>query len=131
MKISREGWLAQRRDVQSILHDLVYANSFFLRSLAKAVQHNFIRCLQWSIDGRCICVNKAQSLIEFEYFLSLTRPGVRLECYKKLISRLLESQFQLVSYCNGFSNQVRIFISLMLLYLHGTMQYKLLRISYR
>jgi len=107
MMNSQASGIAQHRKVHRILHDLVYANDAFLNSLAKAVQNNFIRCLQWTADGRCLCVNKAQALFEFEQFLCLKRQKGSLECYTKLISRLLENQFQLTSYCYGFPNQVR------------------------
>ena len=107
MKLGTKKCEEQHREEKSILHDLVYSQNFFLNLLTKALKHDHIRSVQWSFDGRCVCLDKKQSLLEFERYLKLPRLSVSLECYNRLVLRLLENQFQLASYSNGFQNQVR------------------------
>ena len=106
MKFSRTSLASHHQEVRGILHDLVHSQSSFLTSLARALQNDFIRCLQWSFDGRCICLDKNQSLAEFEHYLNLTSAAVTLACHNRLMSRLVEYEFQLASCNSGFSSQV-------------------------
>lgn len=94
-----------QKEVKKILDDLLYSSNFFLDLLANAVQNNFIRCIQWSHDGRCVCVDKLQSEIEFNLYLSSAASG--LECYNRLISRLQENHFQLTASDYRLPSQVK------------------------
>ena len=100
---------SHRQEVQTILHDLIDSQSFFLDVLARAVQNDFIRCLQWSFDGKCVCVDKTQLIAEFNTYFNLNSTvKSSSEFYNQLTSRLLENHFQLATSFYILPAQVRL-----------------------